>query len=118
MIVDSFDLWGFHIPETSPNFITQNSIIASVSLITENSQNIRNKIVCIPFADPGYDWIFSNSISGLITCYGGLNSHMAIRAGEMGIPAVIGCGEIKFKKWSESKTLKIDCINKEVLLIS
>ena len=44
-------------------------------------------------ADPGYDWIFLHKIRGFITKYGGLNSHMAIRAAELGIPAAIGTGE-------------------------
>ena len=34
----------------------------------------------IPNADPGFDWLFSRSISGLVTTWKA-NSHMAIRAG-------------------------------------
>ena len=60
-------------------------------------KELENKIILIPNADPGFDWIFSHSISGLITIYGGSNSHMAIRSAEFGIPAAIGIGEIKFK---------------------
>lgn len=48
------------------------------------------KILLIPSADLGYDWIFSHGIRGFITIYGGTNSHMAIRAGELGVSAVIG----------------------------
>ncbi len=118
LIFNKNDPWGFSLPETSPNFITQNNITAPVRLLQKNSEYIDNHIICIPFADPGYDWIFSYNISGLITCYGGINSHMSIRAGEMGLPAVIGCGETKFKKWSNAKILRIDCNNKEVLIIS
>ena len=36
-------------------------------------------IVLIENADPGYDWIFSKNIKGLITKNGGINSHMSIR---------------------------------------
>ena len=43
-------------------------------------------------ADPGYDFIFSYNIKGLITEYGGSNSHMSIRCLELGIPAIIGIG--------------------------
>ena len=118
LICDHNDIWGFKLPETLPNLITQESITASTILLQKNSSSIKDCIICIPFADPGYDWIFSYDIAGLITCYGGLNSHMAIRAGEMGIPAVIGCGETKFKRWSNSKVLRINCNNKEVLIIS
>ena len=46
----------------------------------------------MPSADPGFDWIFTRDISGFVTQFGGANSHMAIRASELGIPAVIGAG--------------------------
>ncbi|MCC2667519.1 MAG: hypothetical protein K0S63_1435 [Gammaproteobacteria bacterium] len=72
----------------------------------------------ISSADPGYDWIFSHRIAGFITQYGGVNSHMAIRAGELGIPAVIGVGEVKYNQWSRATRLHIDCLNKQVQLLA
>ena len=39
---------------------------------------------------------------------------MAIRAGELGIPAVIGAGEILYSRWSNAKRLSIDCASKKV----
>jgi hypothetical protein len=60
---------------------------------------LMGNILMIPSADPGYDWIFSHKISGFITMYGGVNSHMSIRAQELGIPAVIGAGELLYRKW-------------------
>ena len=53
----------------------------------------------MPSADPGFDWIFTRDISGFVTQFGGANSHMAIRASELGIPAVIGAGEALFRRW-------------------
>jgi phosphoenolpyruvate-protein kinase (PTS system EI component) len=46
--------------------------------------------------------------------YGGVNSHMAIRAGELGIPAVIGAGEVLYRQWSKVESIEIDCANKQV----
>ena len=51
----------------------------------------------IPSADPGYDWIFAQGIAGFVTMFGGVNSHMAIRAAELNVPAVIGAGEAYFR---------------------
>ena len=48
-------------------------------LNNNNIQSLDNKIVCINGADPGYDFIFDHKIIGLITEYGGANSHMSIR---------------------------------------
>lgn len=73
---------------------------------------IKNKIVLIENADPGYDFIFSHNIKGLITMYGGSNSHMAIRCMELGIPALIGVGNQKFNEISKAKKIFIDCKNK------
>ena len=56
-------------------------------------ENLKGKIILVESADPGYDWLFLYGIAGLITKYGGSNSHMSIRCSEMNIPAVIGCGE-------------------------
>ena len=71
----------------------------------------------IPSADPGYDWIFSHHVGGFITMYGGTNSHMAIRAGEMGVPAAIGVGEALYKQWVKSKILEINCANRQVRIL-
>ena len=42
---------------------------------------------------------------------------MAIRAGELGIPAVIGAGEALFQRWQSARKLCLDCMNQRVLLI-
>ena len=57
---------------------------------------LTNRLVCIENADPGFDWIFSRDIAGLVTKFGGVNSHMAVRCAEYGLPAAIGCGEKLF----------------------
>ena len=59
-------------------------------------QKLEGRVILIPNADPGFDWLFSHKIAGLITAWGGANSHMAIRAGELGLPAVVGVGEHRF----------------------
>lgn len=116
LIISPEDVFGFEWPTTLPNFVTQKQITSKVEIDFENC-SIENKIICIPNADPGYDWLFSHKISGLITAWGGANSHMAIRAGELGIPAVIGAGELLYKLWSESKILHIDCANRKVEIV-
>ena len=65
------------------------------NLSEQDLNSLENSIVLIEGADPGFDWIFSFNIGGLITRYGGANSHMAIRCAEFNIPAV-GCGDHYF----------------------
>jgi phosphoenolpyruvate-protein kinase (PTS system EI component) len=68
----------------------------------------------IESADPGYDWIFAQSIAGLITCYGGANSHMAVRCRELNIPAAIGVGVELFNSIKNSNLVYLDCANKKI----
>jgi hypothetical protein len=107
------DVWAFEWPETAPNFITQKQVTAPVISCHERDR-LAGAIVCIPNADPGFDWLFAYPIAGLMTAWGGANSHMAIRAGELGLPAVIGTGEVLFQRWSTAQRLHLDCAGRRV----
>jgi len=94
-----------------PNFITQGKITAPMLHlgVSDDTPDLAGKIVLIENADPGFDWIFSQPITGLITKYGGANSHMAIRCAEFGIPAAIGCGEQRFELLLKTNHVLLDC---------
>jgi glutamine kinase len=94
------------------NFVTHHQARAPVTLVTGQEirpEKIANHIVLIESADPGFDWIFLTPIRGLITKYGGANSHMAIRCAELDIPAAIGCGEQVFDRLEKATEAAIDC---------
>lgn len=111
------DVWAFEWPETAPNFITQKQITAPV-VGCEARESLAGAVVCIPNADPGFDWLFAYPIAGLITAWGGANSHMAIRAGELGLPAVIGAGELLYRRWSGAQRLHLDCAGRRVEVLA
>jgi len=118
VIVNQRDIYDFFLEENESNFVTLKKIEANIVVERDISKNnLENKIICIKSADPGYDYLFSKNIGGLITCYGGANSHMAIRCAEMCIPAVIGCGENSFLKYNSAKKIRIDALNKQVKVI-
>ena len=112
-ILKPSDIYNYTKFESQPNFITNKSFKGEPVLATPEL-DLDGKVVFIEYADPGYDWIFLHRIAGFITKFGGQNSHMAIRSYELGIPAVIGVGEILFDRWKNKNYLLIDCNNKKV----
>jgi adenylylsulfate kinase-like enzyme/phosphohistidine swiveling domain-containing protein len=118
VITSPGEVIAFHLPPSRPNFITRKSVTAPVASVDDPPESFAGRILFVPSADPGFDWIFTRHISGLVTQFGGANSHMAIRAGELGIPAVIGAGESLFRRWQMARTLCLDCTNQKVLVIA
>jgi adenylylsulfate kinase-like enzyme len=118
IIASPDQVFAFHLPPSQPNFITRKSVTAPIALIGDPPESFAGRILFVPSADPGFDWIFTRGISGFVTQFGGANSHMAIRAGELGIPAVIGAGEVLYQRWAAARKLCLDCTNQKVLVIA
>ena len=117
LITKSRDVDFFFQTESEPNFVTQLVLESGIIVLKNEKLNIDGKIVLIENADPGFDWIFSHSIKGLITKYGGAASHMAIRCAEFGLPAAIGCGDVIFESLLEANKVRIDCLNKKISVL-
>lgn len=101
LIASPDDMMVAPLPRAMPNLFGTGSLSAPVQALHAHddwSQPLAGKIVCIESADPGYDWIFGAGVAGLVTQYGGANSHMAIRCMESRLPAAIGCGEQLYKR--------------------
>jgi phosphohistidine swiveling domain-containing protein len=121
IISSSNDIYSFVVNENAANFITLKSVKSVVvredMTKNDNKIDLSGKIICIKSADPGYDYLFSRNIGGLITCYGGANSHMAIRCSELGIPAAIGCGERDFNLYNNASMLDLNAGNQKVIVL-
>jgi adenylylsulfate kinase-like enzyme/phosphohistidine swiveling domain-containing protein len=118
LISSADDAFAFHLPSIHPNFITKQRVTAPVSTIDDSPEAIKDTILFVPSADPGFDWIFSRGIAGFVTQFGGVNSHMAIRASELAMPAVIGAGEALFGHWKKADKICLDCGNQQVQVVS
>ena len=101
-----------------PCSASRDAVEKPVARVTDPAESFAGRILFVPSADPGFDRIFTRGISGFVTQFGGANSHMAIRAGELGIPAVIGAGETLYKRWQSAQKLCLDCTNQTVSLIA
>ena len=114
IITSSIDFDFFHELSSKENYITEKNILSELVFLKKinNFEKLRNKIVLIESADPGYDFIFSYNIKGLITKYGGQNSHMSIRCNELNLPSIIGVGEKIYSSFIDKNKIYIDCKNK------
>ena len=114
------DFSAFILTEEKPNYIGSTRITATAVHLNGSSEQqvkVEGCIVLIPQADPGYDWLFGQNIAGLITMYGGANSHMAIRSAEFGLPAAIGVGEQLYKSYNRATTLELDPAGETIRVI-
>lgn len=120
LITSIDDITSFTLRAGTPNFIGSRVIRAKCVLLNleNSSNNLSGSIIVIEQADPGFDWLFSRGIIGLITLYGGTNSHMAIRAAEFGITAAIGVGASLYSMIKSSESIELDPINKQVKKLS
>jgi hypothetical protein len=114
---EDFDV--IRMPLNVPTYITQSTVTShAIQLVGQKGENIDGKIVLIESADPGFDWIFSHPIAGLITQFGGANSHMAIRCAEFRLPAAIGCGERLFTDLVRARMIELNCAAHSVRRVS
>ena len=99
--------------KSRPNFVTAGAARGRALCLTGRENvlglDLKGTIVFIESADPGFDWIFAHPIAGLVTKYGGANSHMAIRCAELWLPAAIGCGEQLYESLKHSQDVRLDC---------
>ena len=119
-IISSNDDFSFiSYPYSKPNFITSKKLFSELLPIKkiDNLSILKEKIILLENADTGYDWIFSYHPSGLITKYGGVASHMAIRCAELGLPAAIGCGELLYEKLKHASKINLDCQNSQIIIL-
>jgi phosphohistidine swiveling domain-containing protein len=112
LLVDTGDIFFHERHLDQPNFVTSGRVVAgSIDLANPSVENpnLKGLIVLIPQADPGFDWLFGHGIAGLVTMYGGANSHMTIRAAEFGLPAAIGVGQAAYDQLSGARLIELDC---------
>ena len=122
LITEADDLVVVQPTKSKPNFITTHEAEGQIVILKDSrpspSLELSGKIVILEAADPGYDWIFSSQIAALITKYGGAASHMAIRAAQFGIPAVIGCGDDLYHEFYVHEYARINCAKRQIEFIT
>ena len=113
------DVFFYEEKINSPTFITTSVVTDRIIFLNDKNlnKNLNNKIICIKNADPGFDFIFTKKIKGLITVYGGPNSHMSIRCAELNITEAIGIGPQIYETIRTSKKITLDTSQKKITQI-
>ena len=119
-VITSINDFSFvEIKEVRANYITNSVVEGELVVLSDDNSDIGldNKIVVVEKADPGYDYIFTHNIKGLVTKYGGAASHMAIRCAEFNIPAAIGCGKLLFDYVLKCKAIVLDAKHEKIIKV-
>ena len=121
IISKSSDFEIFSYLSNQPNYIGNDQITAPCFLLEEIKPDdffdFSGYIILIKQADPGYDWLFSKNIAGLITMWGGVNSHIAIRAAEFQLPSAIGVGELEFNRIKYACMIELNTLNQRITIL-
>jgi len=120
LLVEMDDIFAFERNPSQPNFVTTGRVVAEAIDLADPmgmTPDLEGRIVLIPQADPGFDWLFGHRMAGLITMYGGSNSHMTIRAAELGLPAAIGVGQSSYEELAGARIIDLDCAAKWVRVV-
>jgi hypothetical protein len=109
-IASQDDLTCFEQVTAEPNFVTRHAVEAPAVVSPSGpGVDVAGRVVLIPSADPGYDWLLARGIAGLITMFGGANSHMAVGAAECSLPGAIGVGETRYEQLALASVVRLDC---------
>jgi hypothetical protein len=105
----------FHAQNKTPYFPVRTVALGSALKLSNHADfsglDFEGKIICIESADPGYDFIFGLKVAGLVTAFGGPNSHMSVRCAELNLPSAIGLGSFGFNAIESGDQLLLDSVN-------
>ena len=120
LIVSEDDLTIVRSSVSRPNYVTSKRVRAELARLDGHDAvpGLTGRVVLLEGADPGYDWIFTHDIAGLITRYGGANSHMTIRCAEFGLPAAIGCGDTLYETLRQARAVELDCAGETLRVVA
>lgn len=118
VIFDPADLAAVVQTESQPTFVGSAVVEARPFALSVNARmaevDLTGTIVVIQAPDPGYDWIFSERVAGLMTEFGGEFSHMGLRCSEFEIPAALGCGREVFNAAAQADRIRLDGAEREI----
>jgi choline kinase len=123
LLLQADDVHAFLVPPAAANFIGHGAVTADLVCLGDADAAaalpaLAGRIVLLRQADPGHDWLFAHGIAGLVTAYGGANSHMAVRAAELALPAALGVGELRHQQLASARRVRLDCAQRALVVLA
>lgn len=99
------------VPPGQPVYLGRGRVQARlrrVGLHTRAGEAIAGAVLLLERCEPGFDWLFNHAPAALVTAFGGPNAHVALRAHELGVPALLGVGPEALRRMAGADSLEID----------
>lgn len=99
------------VPPGRPVYLGRGRVLAGarrIGLETRPAQVGPGAILLLERCEPGFDWVFASRPCALVTAFGGPNAHVALRAHELGLPALLGVGPEALQRMAAMPALEID----------
>lgn len=99
------------VPPGRPHYLGRGRVLAPVRWIgldTRPAQVEPGAILLLERCEPGFDWVFACRPRALVAAFGGPNAHVALRAHELRLPALLGVGRELLQRMASLRWLEID----------
>lgn len=105
------DVHGFILEPGHPAFVGSGRVWActhSVSVDSTPATLPSARALLLERCEPGFDWVYGRRPAVIVTAYGGPNAHVALRAHELGCPALLGVGTEVLQQMASWPAIEID----------
>jgi hypothetical protein len=116
-MADPLEVHCFTTEPGQPTYVGTGTATGQVRLDPRPGDDL-DGIVVLTSADPGFEWLFSRPVKGIVTLYGGANSHMAVRCAEAGVPAAMGVGQTIYDQLTSAHVVRLDCAAQTIEVVS
>lgn len=114
---DPLDVGCFAAGQGQPTYVGTGAAAGPVISEPQPGDDL-DGIVVLTSADPGFEWLFSRPVRGIITLYGGANSHLAVRCAEAGVPAAMGVGQAVYDQLTRARSVHLNCASQTIDIAS
>lgn len=105
------DVDGLVLAPGHPTYIGSGRVWAQTRVVDHDSTPSTlppRQVLLMERCEPGFDWVYGRRPLALVTAYGGPNAHVALRAHELGCPALLGVGREMLQQMAGSPAIEID----------